>query len=152
MAYVFGARSRYRLQGVHPDLAAVANRAIQISEIDFAVAEGLRTTERQAELVKAGASKMMNSRHITGHAIDLAAFVGGELRWDWPLYYKIAAAMKIAAAELGVPIEWGAVWDRRMSDLGTNLQNEVMMYAARHKGDDLLDGPHFQLPRKEYPA
>ena len=101
--------------------------AITLSDIDFAVMEGLRTAERQAALVKSGASHTMNSRHLTGHAVDLGAYVDSQIRWDWPLYNKIAMAMKRAAKELNVPLEWGGDWV------------------------SFPDGPHFQLPRKEYP-
>ena len=125
--YTLGRRSRFNLSGVHPDLVKVVERAIEITTVDFMVIEGVRTPERQKQLVEAGASQTLNSRHITGHAVDLAAWVGGEIRWDWPLYPKIASAMQLAAAELRIPIEWGGNWKR------------------------FKDGPHFQLPRKEYP-
>ena len=121
-------RSLSRLDGVHPDLVRVVKRAIEITEVDFAVTEGLRTIERQRELYKAGASRTMNSRHLTGHAVDLVALVGGKVRWDWPLYERIAAAVKEAARLEGVPIEWGGDWRT------------------------FKDGPHFQLPRDRYPA
>lgn len=127
MAYALGSRSRERLQGVHPDLVRVVERAIQISPVDFTVIEGLRTVEKQREYVRAGASKTMNSRHITGHAVDLAPWVGGTVRWDWPLFYKLAPAMKRAAQELGVAIVWGGDWRT------------------------FKDGPHFELDRKAYP-
>lgn len=120
------ARSELRLKGVHPDLVRVVRRAAGISGVPFIVTEGLRTKERQAALVKAGASQTMNSRHLTGHAVDLAAMVDGQVRWDWPLYDKIAAAMKAAATGEGVPIEWGGDWRT------------------------LKDGPHFQLPWSSY--
>lgn len=116
-----------RLTGVHEDLVKVIKLAITLSDIDFAVMEGLRTAERQAALVKSGASHTMNSRHLTGHAVDLGAYVDSQIRWDWPLYNKIAMAMKRAAKELNVSIEWGGDWV------------------------SFPDGPHFQLPRKEYP-
>lgn len=114
-------RSIDRLNGVHPDLVSVVKLAIERSDVDFMVTEGLRTKERQRELVAAGASKTMNSRHITGHAVDLAAYVNG-IRWDWPLYEKIAKAMKQAAYELNIKIEWGGDWK------------------------SFKDGPHFQIP------
>ena len=120
-------RSKDRLKGVHPDLVNVVEHAIEITTVDFAVLEGLRTPERQKVLKEAGASQTLNSRHITGHAVDLGAWVDGEVRWDWPLYNQIAKAMKAAAAELDIPIEWGGDWSR------------------------FKDGPHWQLPRKEYP-
>lgn len=127
MSFVLGAKSKERLKGVHPDLVRVVERAIQLTEVDFTVLEGLRTTARQQQLVKSGASKTMRSRHITGHAVDLAATIDGEIRWDWPLYHKIAKAVKQAAAELKVPIEWGGDWR------------------------SFKDGPHWQLPWKNYP-
>lgn len=120
-------RSKDRLKGVHPDLVKVVEHAIEITTVDFAVLEGLRTPERQKVLKEAGASQTLNSRHITGHAVDLGAWVDGEVRWDWPLYNQVAKAMKAAAAELNIPIEWGGDWRT------------------------FKDGPHFQLPRKEYP-
>lgn len=128
MSYVLSKKSLDRLSGVHQDLVEVVKRAIEITEVDFAVLEGVRSKTRQEQLVKAGASQTMRSRHLTGHAVDLGAYVGGQVRWDWPLYYKIADAIKEAASELGVPIEWGGDWKT------------------------FKDGPHFQLPFKEYPA
>lgn len=127
MPFALGAKSKERLKGVHPDLVRVVERAIQLTEVDFSVIEGLRTAARQQQLVKSGASKTMRSRHLTGHAVDLAAVIDGEIRWDWPLYAKIAKAVKQAAAEVKVPIEWGGDWRT------------------------FKDGPHWQLPWKNYP-
>lgn len=122
-----GPRSKMRLNGVHEDLVKVVEYAIEITTVDFTVVEGLRSPERQKVLVEAGASKTLNSRHITGHAVDLAPWVDDEVRWDWPLFGPIAAAMKTAARELEIPIEWGGDWKT------------------------FRDGPHFQLPWKDYP-
>ena len=127
MTFKLGATSLTRLKGVHPDLVKVVARAIQISTLDFTVLEGLRTMERQKALVEAGSSQTLKSRHLTGHAVDLGAWVDNQLDWSWPLYPRIAGAMKMAAKDVGVPIEWGGDW-------------------ATFK-----DGPHFQLPWKEYP-
>ena len=127
MTFILSQKSKDRLSGVHPDLVRVVKRAIEVSEVDFAVLEGVRSKARQEQLVAAGASTTMNSRHITGHAVDLGAMVYGAVRWDWPLYSKVANAVKKAAAELNVPIEWGGDWKK------------------------FKDGPHFQLPWKEYP-
>lgn len=127
MGFVLGNRSRANLKGVHPDLVRVVERAIKITTVDFTVIEGLRTPARQTELVKAGASRTSNSRHLTGHAVDVAAYVNGEIRWDWPLYPKIAAAFKQAAKEEYVPLVWGGDWPR------------------------LRDGPHFELAWGAYP-
>lgn len=121
--FKLGLRSRIRLRGVHADLIRVVERAIGNSEVDFTVLEGVRTVDRQKILVASGASRTMHSRHLTGHAVDLGALLGGKVRWDWPLYYKIAHAMKRAARELDIPLEWGGDWET------------------------FKDGPHFQLPR-----
>ena len=74
--FVLSRLSLSRLEGVHPDLVKVVKRAIEITEVDFRVSEGLRTKARQAELVKLGASQTQNSRHLTGHAVDLVAMIG----------------------------------------------------------------------------
>ena len=127
MAFKLGIRSRMNLRGVHPNLVKVVERAIELTEVDFTVTEGLRTKERQKQLFAAGASMTLNSRHLTGHAVDVAALVGGKVRWDWPLYGRIASAFKQAAKELDIPIVWGGDWTK------------------------LRDGPHFELNRATYP-
>lgn len=124
--FTFSRRSERSLEGVHPDLVAVARRALEITEIDFVVIEGLRTAARQKELVRQGASKTLNSRHLTGHAIDVVPWVDGKVRWDWPLYYQLHEAFRAAAIELAVPLIWGGHW---------------------HK---FPDGPHFELDRVRY--
>lgn len=124
--FIFGKRSENNLLGVHPDLVRVARRALELSEVDFTVIEGRRTPARQKALVEAGASWTMNSRHLTGHAIDVAPYIGGTIRWDWPPFYKIAEAFKKAAEELNVPIVWGGDWK-------------------------VKDGPHWELDRRAYP-
>lgn len=126
MTFKLSKRSLDNLVGVHPLLCDVVHEAIKLSTVDFAVIEGVRTVERQKELVAAGASRTMNSKHITGHAVDLAAFVGGQLRWDWPLYNKIALAMKQAAHEQGITLVWGGDWK------------------------SFADGPHFEIDPKKY--
>lgn len=129
MAYRLGKGSQVRLRGVHKDLVAVVNRAIEITQVDFSITEGLRTVERQRELFAAGKSKTMNSRHLTGHAVDLAAIMAdGNISWDWSYYELLAKAMKDAAFEVGVDIEWGGDWE------------------------GFKDGVHFQLPFDLYPV
>lgn len=127
MTFKLSTKSRQRLNGVHPDLVAVVELAITITDIDFAVLEGLRTPERQQRLYDEGASKTLNSRHLTGHAVDLVPLLGGKVSWDWPLYYRLADSVKRAAESLGVPIAWGGDWVK------------------------FKDGPHFELDRSRYP-
>ena len=104
MTYTLSKKSRDRLAGVHPDLVKVVERALEITETDFAVLEGVRPKTRQEQLVKSGASQTMRSRHLTGHAVDLGAYVAGSVRWDWPLYHKLAVAVKQAAAAFNIPL------------------------------------------------
>lgn len=152
MSYRFSARSKARLGGVHPDLVRVARRALELSSVDFGITEGVRSEDRQKELVKSGASKTMKSRHLTGHAIDVAAYVGHEVRWDFGLYQSIAESFRQAAIEMGVPVVWGACWERlnATADLGS----AIAAYTERKRRDGgrpLIDGPHFELCRKQYP-
>jgi len=125
----WSARSLKSLTGIHPDLRRVMDRALQESPIDFVVIEGLRTVKRQRQLVAQGASKTMNSRHITGHAVDIVPLgPNGKIAFDWPLYYRLAPAVKAAAKAEGVALIWGGDWK------------------------SFRDGPHFELDRKVYPA
>jgi peptidoglycan L-alanyl-D-glutamate endopeptidase CwlK len=146
-------RSRSRLLGVHSDLVRVVALAIQYTPVDFMVIEGVRSTERQAELVKAGASQTMNSRHISGHAVDLGAVVDGKLRWDWPLYPQIARGMQRASRELRIPVRWGGCW-QLLADIN-DPEEAVAQYTAARRAQGrraFLDGPHFELPVERYPA
>lgn len=151
MTFKLGAKSLAELKGVHPDLARVVKRAIQITEQDFTVNDGVRTIEEQRRYVKLGYSKTMKSRHLGGGAVDLAPYMDGKIRFEWAAIWPIAAAMSKAAKELGVELTWGAVWDRRMSeyksDSVTALKAEVERYKVRHKGSDFLDGPHYQIEK-----
>jgi peptidoglycan L-alanyl-D-glutamate endopeptidase CwlK len=122
------ARCGQRLAGVHPDLVRVVERAAR-DGARFRVIEGLRTMDRQAELVRAGKSQTMRSRHLTGHAVDLAALdEAGRVTWARPAYEALASQVKAAAAAERVQIEWGGDWR------------------------SFFDGPHFQLPWASYPA
>lgn len=114
-----------RMAGVHPDLQRVITAAR--ARADFIVTEGLRSSARQRELFAAGATRTMNSRHLTGHAVDLAVRVGNEVRWDWPLYMKLGTIVKEVAAREGVALVWGGDWET------------------------FRDGPHFELDRRVYP-
>jgi peptidoglycan L-alanyl-D-glutamate endopeptidase CwlK len=127
MTFALSQRSKDRLKGVHPDLVKVIEEAIKESPLDFSISEGLRTKERQKVLFDAGKSKTMNSRHITGHAIDFAVIKDGEVTWDFKYYQLVADHIKKVAKELNVPIMWGGDWV------------------------SFKDGPHVELNRSKYP-
>jgi len=125
-------RSKTRLLGVHPDLVKVVELALSLTEHDFSVIEGVRTVEKQREYVTSGASQTMNSRHITGHAVDLYP-VGRPTPWEkCPI---IADAMFRAAKRLKIQIRWGGDWDMD----------------GDSKDERFYDGPHFELLRSKYP-
>lgn len=127
MAYYFSMASLKKLQGVHPDLIKLCNKALDYSVHDFIITEGLRTVEKQKALFEAKKSQTMNSRHLTGHAIDFAVIYGKEIGWALPLYKDVSEAFKKASKELNIPMIWGGDWK------------------------SLVDGPHIELDRKAYP-
>jgi peptidoglycan L-alanyl-D-glutamate endopeptidase CwlK len=133
MSFRLGTRSQERLATVHPHLRRVFVRAIGITPLDFTVLEGRRSLERQRVLLAEGATTTMNSRHLPhpadglARAIDVAPLINGQVRWDWPLYHRLAEVVKDAAGAEGVPIEWGGNWKK------------------------FKDGPHWQLPWRRYP-
>lgn len=149
MTFRLSKRSRTNLIGVRPQLVAIVERAIQITTVDFVVTEGLRTEAKQRELVAKGASQTMNSKHLTGHAVDLVAFIGGRVSWELNLYDDIASAMRQAALEVNVGLRWGAAWNvpdiRHWS--GTMEQAMHHYIDARRKLGQrpFIDAPHFEL-------
>lgn len=143
MSIVLGQRSLARLEGVHPDLVRVVKKAATMSSLDFTVLEGLRTSARQKQLYDQGATKTMNSRHLTGHAVDLAPMIGGTIRWDWPLYHQLAEVVRSASIAEKVPIRWGGTWK-----LLSAIQGPI---TAKVLSRSFPDGPHFELPRANYP-
>ena len=135
MSITLGESSLRRLEKVHLDLVRVVHRAAVLTDEEgfgWIITCGIRSVEEQRRLVAKGASKTMRSRHLPGtggwsHAVDFACTIDGQVRWDWPLYRKLAVIVKEAARIEGVPIEWGGDWR------------------------SFKDGPHFQLPWASYP-
>lgn len=122
------AKSHRLLGEVHEELAMLMIAASKDSPIHFEITEGLRSRERQIKLYKSGATKTFNSRHLDGHAVDVACYVDSEVCWSWPLYEALSVHIKTTAEELGIPIEWGGDWK------------------------SFRDGVHYQLPRSAYPS
>jgi len=153
--FKLGTHSRNELKGVHPDLVRVVEGSIQVTDVDFSVHDGIRTEEEQREFVKRGVSRTMDSRHLTGHAVDLVPYINGQLRWEWAPIYRIAEAVRRVSHEFGIPIRWGGMWDRRWDLAKGDPEVEVEAYIARRKAKGqsvFVDGPHYELPRSDYPA
>ncbi|MBG2802435.1 MULTISPECIES: M15 family metallopeptidase [Proteus] len=126
--YTLSQRSQNNLNDVHQDLVRIVYLALTFSEYDFVVIEGVRSLIRQKELMKEGKSKTLNSRHLTGHAVDIVPLVNGVIPWqDWSAFESVSKAMKKAAYQLGISINWGGDWV------------------------SFRDGPHYELCRGAYP-
>ena len=153
--YVFSKRSQSNLVGVHPDLVKVVSLALERTTVDFTVIEGLRTIDRQKQLVKKGASKTMASRHLTGHAVDLVPYIDGTVSWDWPPVYEVAEAMFSASRSLSISVVWGAAWQADMlteaASSAKELSNQYVDMRRKEGRTPFMDGPHFQLSRTFYP-
>ena len=149
MAYNLSNRSKNRLKGVRAPLVRVVERAIEITKVDFAVIEGVRTRARQRQLVKQGKSQTMNSKHISGRAVDLAAYVDGKISWDLKYYDEIADAMKQAAKELGVPLRWGAAWNvsdiKEWNGSAKSAMDHYVKTRRKAGRRPFIDAVHFEL-------
>ena len=149
MAFKLSERSLARLEGVEDSMRAVTELAIEYTKIDFGVTCGLRTIEEQKELVEAGASQTMNSKHIPGLAVDVVAYIGPRVSWEVNLYDDIADAFKIAAIELGTGIRWGAAWHipdiREWNGTMEEAMNSYVDTRRKEGKRPFIDAPHFEL-------
>lgn len=151
--YKLGQRSLAELSGVHPDLVRVIKMAIEITPIDFSVIDGMRTIEEQRAYVASGASQTMKSRHLSGHAVDLAAYIGNKVRWETELLCKVAVAVREAARQCSVPIRWGGNWDVLLTDTENPPEELVHDYIQKRLGQGrrpFVDMPHYELPQSHY--
>jgi peptidoglycan L-alanyl-D-glutamate endopeptidase CwlK len=149
MAYKLSTKSQERLIGVEPELKEVVYEAIKVTKIDFGVIEGLRTEEKQKQLVESGASQTMKSKHLEGRAVDLMAYIGGRGSWELNVYDEIADAMKEAAVKVDVAVRWGAAWT--VTDIreweGT-MEDAMNSYIDTRRSEGrrpFIDAPHFEL-------
>ena len=146
--YILSARSLAKLDGVHPALVDVVQRAIEITPRDFAIIHGVRTMEEQQKLVASGASQTLDSRHLTGHAVDVAAYVNGKIDWTYHHYPMIADAFKKASEELKVPIRWGGSWGLLEGPLNAVQLSAAYIRQREAQGKKpFLDLGHFELPK-----
>jgi len=122
----FHQRSLANLDTVHPDLKRVMLEAIENAPFDFGITEGLRTKERQQQLFTEGKSQTLNSRHLTGNAVDIVIFIDNKVTWDLKYYKVLSEHIKAVAKLNDVPIVWGGDWK------------------------SFVDAVHFELDRKVY--
>ena len=105
--YKFGRKSKERLKGVDARLVNVLNELIKI--MDVTIIEGLRSEERQKELLAKGATKVKYSKHMEGKAVDLAPYP-----IDWENrdgFHYMGGMVRGIGKQLGVKIRWGGDWD-----------------------------------------
>jgi peptidoglycan L-alanyl-D-glutamate endopeptidase CwlK len=147
MTFFLSQKSLNELNGVNEKLVSIVKDAIKASTVDFIVGEGLRTIERQRYLISQGKSKTERSKHITGHAVDLWAYVNNNVSWDLKHYFDIAQAMRDSAIRHNTVIVWGAVWDKPLNEI-KNTESEPNHYTQRRKilgKKAFIDAVHFEL-------
>ena len=154
MAFKLSNRSRVKLEGVHPDMVAVVERAIELTSIDFGVTYGVRTLKEQEKLVASGRSQTMKSKHLIqdsgySHAVDVVAYDGSDVVWEINVYDNICDAFKQAAEEKGVAIKWGAAWSegdiRSYEGTAEDAMNAYVDLRRSQGRRPFIDGPHFEL-------
>lgn len=154
MAFKLSQRSLDKLDGVHPQLVAVVKRAIELTTVDFGVTYGVRTLQAQKELVAAGRSQTMKSKHLLqgdgySHAVDLVAYQGPNICWELNVYDNICDAMAQAAREVGVGIKWGAAWSegdiRSYEGTAEDAMNAYIDLRRSQSRRPFIDAPHFEV-------
>ena len=154
MSFKLSTRSKNKLKGVHPDMVAVVERAIELTDVDFGVTYGVRSLAEQEKLVASGRSQTMKSKHLKqddgySHAVDVVAYDGSDVVWEINVYDNICDAFKKAAIEKGVAIKWGAAWSE--GDIRTykgTAEYHMNRYIDLRRGQGrrpFIDGPHFEL-------
>jgi len=154
MTFRLSQRSMDKLEGVHPAMTGVVERAIQLTDIDFGVTQGVRTLDEQKANVAAGRSQTMASKHLLqddgfSHAVDVVAYVGSDVSWELNMYDNICDAFKTAAEEVGCSVKWGAAWSE--GDIRTypsSAEDAMMAYVDLRRSQGrrpFIDAPHFEL-------
>lgn len=145
--YKLSKRSKRKLVGVDERLVKVVKRAIEITKQDFSVICGLRTIEEQRRLLAEGKTQTLESNHLTGLAVDLAAYDNG-ISWALEDYYEIAEAMRTAAKELDIRVRWGAYWLAPLNSTNLPADELVQIYIdtrRAQKRKPFVDAAHFEI-------
>ena len=104
-------RSLNNLKGVNKDLAKVMEIAIVNSPYDFVITEGVRSAERQEEMLRTKKSRVRHSKHQDGFAVDIMAYdENGKGTWEHTYYEAINGHIQEIANLEGVTITWGGTW------------------------------------------
>ena len=146
-------RSKTRLEGVHPSLVEVVHKALQKSSVDFGVTQGVRDLETQKKLMAAGRSQTLKSLHLPqddgfSHAIDVVAYLDGEVCWELPIYDRIADAFKTASEDVGLTLKWGCAWHTHLTNntkSAFELREDYVALRMSQSRKWFLDGPHYQI-------
>ena len=146
-------RSKTRLEGVHPSLVEFVHKALQKSSVDFGVTQGVRDLETQKKLLAAGRSQTLKSLHLPqddgfSHAIDVVAYLDGEVCWELPIYDRIADAFKTASEDVGLTLKWGCAWHTHLtnnSKSALELREDYVALRLSQQRKFFLDGPHYQI-------
>ena len=154
MSFKLSTRSKNKLKGVHPDMVAVVERAIELTDVDFGVTYGVRSLAEQEKLVASGRSQTMKSKHLIqdsgySHAVDVVAYDGSDVVWEINVYDDICDAFKQAAIEKGVAVKWGAAWSegdiRSYEGTAEDAMNAYIDLRRSQSRRPFIDGPHFEL-------
>lgn len=141
---ILNSKSQQRLETCHPDLIKVIRETAAHSLIAFQITEGIRTLERQKELVAKGKSKTMNSRHLPGadgrsKAVDVVCYDNGKVTWNLEWYRRLCVEIRATAKRLGISVIWGNDWDDDGVECGPDPD------------ESFVDACHFELNRRTYP-
>lgn len=150
--FKFSARSARELEGVHPDLVQVVVLGLEKSAVDFGVIDGLRTLKEQKIYVQRGVSQLLKSKHLPqvdtyGHAVDLVPYINGKYRWELPLCFEVAEAVRDAAVELNIVLRWGGCWNviTNKTQSPETLCDGYIEHCRANSLRPFVDAPHFEI-------
>lgn len=149
MSFKLSNRSLSKLEGVNESLVQVVKQAITLTTVDFGVTQGLRTLEEQERLVATGRSQTMKSKHLEGLAVDVVAYIDGQVCWEINVYDDIADAFKTAAQDQGVALRWGAAWTvPNICEWESTMEAAYLSYVDTRRSQGrrpFIDAPHFEM-------
>lgn len=157
MTFKFSKNSMTRLNLSHngirlnDDLKMICYNALAMSDTDFGISETVRTVKRQEQLVKAGKSKTMKSKHLVGMAVDVVPWSPEieDYTFEKEYFFSIAEAFRMAAANYDVKLRWGGAWhcysiteyDKSME----SLHEEYIQLRKSEGKKPFVDMPHFEI-------